>query len=41
MYSKDDQGKDRDTKTHEHGTSLKRVIFCAVDDDKLLIVILA
>jgi hypothetical protein len=41
MYSKDDQGKDGGTNTYEHGTSLKRLIFCALDDDKILIVTVA
>jgi hypothetical protein len=29
-----DQGKDGGNNTHEHGTSLKRLIFCSVDDKK-------
>jgi uncharacterized protein YgfB (UPF0149 family) len=32
--TQDDQGKDGGTNTHEHVTSLKRLILCAVDDDK-------
>jgi hypothetical protein len=39
--TKDDEGKDRGTNTHEQGTSLKRLIFCAVDDKKKLIVTVA
>jgi hypothetical protein len=31
--TQDDQGKDRGTNTHEHVTSLKLLIFCAVDGD--------
>jgi hypothetical protein len=32
--TQDDQGKDGGTNTHEQGTSLKRLIFCAVDGDQ-------
>ena len=32
--TQDDQGKDGGTNTHEHGTSLKRLIFSAVGDKK-------
>jgi len=40
--TQDDQGIDGGTNTHEQGTSLKRLIFCAVDGDKKkLIVIVA